>query len=129
MKHRLTFSFTFRYAHGPNSVSMSHLPCESEDSRDFNALKTVSSGRDEKNFDALVFELETHEIDKETDHVDPVKWFGILVPQSLRTAKDRFEKSLELIIESANVQQQVKKNCQLLNKLKIIKADFENSEE
>lgn len=75
------------------------------------------------------FELETHEIDKETSHIDPINWFGILIPQTLKTARDQFDKAVELSIESANVRQHIVRNCELIKKLKSIKAAFEKSEE
>lgn len=114
-----------RYAQGPQTVTMSQLP--SEDGREFNALKTIKRTNNE--FDAPEFDLELHDVDKETDHVEPINWFGILVPQSLRTAQDRYEKAIELVVESANVEQRLKKNYQLIDKLKSIKVEFENSEE
>jgi hypothetical protein len=116
-----------RYAHGPKTVSASQLPAESEGTREFKALRTISRSKNE--LDSSEFELEKHSIDKETDHVDPVKWFGILVPQSLKTARDSYEKATELVIESANVEQRLRKNYELLDKLKTIKVNFENTEE
>lgn len=117
----------YRYAQGPHTVSVSQLPAESEDGREINALKTVKRLSNE--LETTQFELESHDVDKETDHVEPIKWFGILVPQSLRTARDRYEKAIELVIESANVEQRLKKNYQLLDKLKILKTEFEDIEE
>jgi hypothetical protein len=108
-------------------VSASQLPAESEDAREFKALKTIS--RAKNNLDSPEFALEKHSIDKDTDHVDPVKWFGILVPQSLKTARDRYEKATELVVESVNVEQRLRKNYELLDKLKTIKINFENTEE
>lgn len=117
----------FRYAAGANSVTASKLPAESDDGHEFNALKTVLRGKTE--FDAPEFALEVHAIDKEADYVEPINWFGILVPQSLKTARDRFGKAIELVVESANVEQQLRKNYELLDKLKSIKLNFENVEE
>ena len=39
---------------------------------------------------------------------DPIKWFGVLVPNSLRQTQVAFVKALELSIESANIQSQIK---------------------
>lgn len=75
------------------------------------------------------FALDVHEVDKETSHVDPINWFGILIPQTLRTARDRYEKAIELSVESANVRQHIVRNCDLIRKLKSIKYSFETSEE
>lgn len=112
---------------GQNAVSTSQLPAESEDAREFKPLTTIATKRDKD--DTLTFELEAHEIDKDTGHVDPLNWFGILVPQALRTARDRYSKSIQLVIESANIEQRLKKNYLLLGKLRSIKQEFENTEE
>lgn len=108
-------------------MSASQLPADSDGTREFRALRTISRSKNE--LDSSEFKLEKHSIDKETDHVDPVKWFGILVPQSLKTARDSYEKATELVIESANVEQRLRKNYELLDKLKTIKVNFENTEE
>lgn len=38
---------------------------------------------------------------------EPLKWFGFLVPQSLRQSKNTFENCLEIVIECANVQSEL----------------------
>lgn len=108
-------------------MSTSQLPAESDEGRVFSALKTTARTENETGVDD--FELETHPINKESDHVDPMNWFGILVPQSLKAARDCYDKSIELAVEAVNVEQKIKKNCELLEKLKIIRTDFENTEE
>jgi hypothetical protein len=110
-----------RYIQGQNTVSLANLP--SEDGDEFAALKTVTRSSDEIN--TVQFELQQHEVSSETSHVDPLKWFGIIVPQSLKTAKDHFQKATELVIESANIEMKLKQNYRLFGKLKKIKASFE----
>lgn len=86
-----------RYCQGAQSVAESKLP--TENSAEFNALRTVqlneTSGQE--------FQLQSHAVEKETGFIDPLKWFGILVPRSLQTAQQSFIKSLELVVEAANV--------------------------
>lgn len=108
-------------------MSMSQLPAESDEGREFNALKTIF--RTKAHLEVAEYELRQHSVDKESDRVEPINWFGILVPQSLKTARDRYEKAIELVVESANVQQRLQKNYQLLDKLRTIKVSFENTEE
>lgn len=74
-------------------------------------------------------ELETHPVNKKTEHTDPLNWFGVLVPQTLRTAKEQFQKATELVIESVNVEQKLKTNYENFEKLKSIKKQFEEAEE
>ena len=38
---------------------------------------------------------------------DPIKWFGVLVPNSLRQTQVAFVKALELSVECANIQSQI----------------------
>ncbi|CRK89753.1 CLUMA_CG003470, isoform A [Clunio marinus] len=116
-----------RYSQGPKTVSVSQLPGESDDGPEFNALKITV--RSENDLGTSEFELEKSAVNKESNHIDPINWFGILVPQSLKTARERYEKALELVIESANVEQKLQKNYQLYEKLKSIKVTFENTEE
>ncbi|XP_055312560.1 coiled-coil domain-containing protein 115-like [Sitodiplosis mosellana] len=88
-----------RYIQGPQTVSVSQLP--TENSNDFNALKTVTRQEDEIN-DEL--QLSTHKVDKENGFIDTIRWFGVLVPRSLQLAQERFNKAIELVVECANIQ-------------------------
>lgn len=52
---------------------------------------------------------------------DPIKWFGYLVPQNLRQAQKGFHATLELVVQSANIQSELEathKRCDKLLKLK-----------
>ncbi|XP_022199553.2 coiled-coil domain-containing protein 115 isoform X2 [Nilaparvata lugens] len=35
---------------------------------------------------------------------DPIKWFGVLVPQNLRQGQARFKQALDLVVHTANIQ-------------------------
>lgn len=105
---------------------MAKIPAYSQDAREFKALKTLVRNQIDLETE---FQLETHAISKRSDHVEPINWFGILVPQSLKTARDRYENAIELVIDSANVEQRLLKNYHLLRKLKRIKVEFESNEE
>ena len=39
--------------------------------------------------------------------VDPIKWFGFLVPNSLKQSQKSFSKAIELSVECANVQNEI----------------------
>lgn len=39
--------------------------------------------------------------------VDPIKWFGFLVPNSLKQSQKCFQKAVELSVECANVQNEI----------------------
>ncbi|XP_031636834.1 coiled-coil domain-containing protein 115 [Contarinia nasturtii] len=88
-----------RYIQGPQTVSKSQLP--TENSNEFNALKTVTRTEDEID---NKFELSVHTVDKENGFIDAIRWFGVLVPRSLQMAQEKFNQAVELVIESANIQ-------------------------
>ncbi len=90
-------------------------------------MKTV--GRAEEESSSAKFQLRTHKVDKESHHIDPTNWFGILIPQSLKSAKEQYEKAIELIVESANVRENIVRNCNTIEKLRSIKSAFDNVEE
>lgn len=85
-----------RYIKGQQTVSANQLP--GEDSAEFKALSTVERESGPH------WSLEKkHAVDKEQGFIDPTRWFGVLVPQSLQLAKDKFRNCLFLIVEGANI--------------------------
>lgn len=110
-----------RYIQGQSTVSIANLPAD--DSNELSALKTVTRSNDEIN--TLQFQLLEHEVSSETNRVNPLNWFGIIVPQSLKKAQENFQKAIELVIESANIEMKLKQNYKLFTKLKKIKESFE----
>ena len=48
---------------------------------------------------------EKEAIEKKVD--DPLKWFGILVPNSLRSSQKCFQKAVEHSVECANIQNEI----------------------
>lgn len=98
-----------RYIHGPKTVSKSQLP--TENSNDFNALKTIVRSDDET-IDEL--QLKVHNVDKENGFIDAIRWFGVLVPRSLYTAQERFNRAVELAVECANIQTKLNKTIRYL---------------
>lgn len=106
-----------RYIQGPQTVSQTQLP--TENSSDFNALKTVSRSSDNDNdtsstMDNDTFQLNVKEIDKESGFVDTIRWFGILVPRSLHSAQERFNQAIEHVVECANIQTKLNKTIRFL---------------
>lgn len=104
-----------------HTVSANQLP--GEDSADFKALSTL-----ERNAETggNTWSLEKkHPIDKEKGYVDPTRWFGVLVPQSLQLAKDKFRNCLFLIVEGANIRSSVDKTIRQLLQLKNIKFQLQ----
>lgn len=98
-----------RYIQGPQTVSKSQLP--TENSNEFNALKTVTRTEDEID-DRL--ELKVNKVDKENGFIDAIRWFGVLVPRSLQLAQQKFNQAVELVVESANIQTQLNNTIRYL---------------
>jgi len=86
-----------RYYQGSQTVAVSKLP--TENSAEFNALRTIARANDGDH----EFELKCNPMDKDNGYVDPLKWFGILLPRSLQLAQQSFINTLEYVVEAANV--------------------------
>lgn len=89
-----------RYTNGTRTVSTSQLP--TENSQEFKALRTVE--RSNNDVGDMQLSLKVENVNKDDGYVDPIRWFGILVPQSLQSAKDAFQKAIDYSCESANIQ-------------------------
>ncbi|XP_058059911.1 uncharacterized protein LOC131210650 [Anopheles bellator] len=88
-----------RFTKGPNAVSVVQLP--TEDYNPFRALSTVAVSPDEQGVPQLT--LERHVVQASEERIDPASWFGILRPPTLNSARDKFARSLDAIVERANV--------------------------
>lgn len=105
-----------RYTQGTRTVSTSQLP--TENSHEFKALSSVDRVYNDDGH--LQFNLNVQNVNKDEGYVDPIKWFGILVPQSLQLAKEAFKRSVEYSCECANIQSslwQTMANILLIRKL------------
>merc|ERR1712243_191490 len=49
---------------------------------------------------------------------DPIKWFGVLSPPSLRQSQTSFKSAIELAIDCANIQSEIQG---VINRMKYIK--------
>lgn len=99
-----------RYIMGQSSVSTSRLPTES--SADFSA-STVCETIEEDG----VKQLKVIENDADNT-VNPLHWFGVLVPQNLHKAKSIFQNAINFVVECVNVQLQLHSNMKLIAMLK-----------
>lgn len=88
-----------RYIQGAQTAAVSKLP--TENSNEFNALKRTIPPTDAS--DGLTLALETHKVDKDSGFIDPLRWFGVLVPSSLQKAQELFNKALNHVVDSANI--------------------------
>lgn len=103
-----------RYIMGQSSVSTTRLPTES--SPDFAASTLCETADDEDGVKQLKVVENTAE-----NTVNPLRWFGVLVPQNLHKAQGIFQNTINFVVECANVQMQIInnfKNIELLKKYK-----------
>ncbi|EFA07742.1 Coiled-coil domain-containing protein 115-like Protein [Tribolium castaneum] len=107
-----------RYILGQNSVSSLQLP--TENSPEFDAMTTVHLEESDEFFGEKSRELE---VSKKEDQIDPVRWFGYLVPQDLYHAQSMFKQALQWIIRGANVQTNLIQTCNKIQQLKELKKE------
>lgn len=125
-----------RYAHagGPNCISKLQLP--NEDWEPFEAVKKVSLSQCMRQeigvkFNYLSLEVdEPRKLQQEVENLnsselihrgskkkeeaeknlkkDPLKWFGVLLPNSMKQSQKHFAKAIELSVESTNIQNEIR---------------------
>ncbi|XP_018570891.1 coiled-coil domain-containing protein 115-like [Anoplophora glabripennis] len=108
-----------RYIMGQNNVSSLQLP--TENSPDFMAVAKVYSNEEEKLFGQTSYELHLTQKSEETVQ-DPIRWFGILVPQNLNYAQNMFRQALQWAVQAVNVQTQLKETIEKIYQLKEVKT-------
>nr|XP_026497444.1 uncharacterized protein LOC113401664 [Vanessa tameamea] len=102
-----------RYIMGQNSVSKERLPTES--STEFLASVTCDT--------IVVDKIKQLKIAKTSASiVNPLNWFGVLVPQNLHKAKDIFQNTINFVFDCVNIQIQILENINNIKMLKIYKV-------
>lgn len=99
---------------GHSSVSITRLPTES--SPDF-AASTLCETVEEDGVKQLQVVENTAE-----NTVNPLRWFGVLVPQNLHKAQGIFQNTINFVVECANVQLQMQNNFKNIECLKKYKS-------
>ncbi|XP_013186087.2 coiled-coil domain-containing protein 115 [Amyelois transitella] len=107
-----------RYIMGQSSVSTARLPVDS--SPEF-AASTKCETKEEDG----IKQLKVVENDKNT--VNPLHWFGVLVPQNLHKAQSIFQNTINFVVECVNVQLQLYENLKTAEELKKYKSLLESS--
>ena len=73
------------------------------------SLETGLSKSKVENLDSgLVNRKQKPEKSEEVKTKDPIKWFGVLVPQTLRQSQKHFSKAVELSVEATNIQNEIR---------------------
>ena len=79
------------------SLELGHGKIENLDSNMFNRkMKIKDDSETKKNSETM-----------QNHKNDPLKWFGFLVPNSLKQSQKHFSKGIELVIEATNIQNEI----------------------
>ena len=99
-----------RYIKGERSVSTLQIPGEESD-----VQPTTTVLRNSEN---------KLEIQKNVNSNDPIKWFGVLVPSSLRQSQSSFQQVLEIVVEIVNTRMEAAETMKEFNQLSKTKAEY-----
>ncbi|KAL2722043.1 hypothetical protein V1477_020863 [Vespula maculifrons] len=105
-----------RYISGKENVSILQIPVNKENISSLFKLESKFIKESEDTIPSFDISLK-EENEFGEDIQNPIKWFGVLVPQNLRTAQKRFQESVYLATKIANI------HCELdyiANKLKAL---------
>lgn len=108
-----------RYIMGQNKVSQIQLPTEK--TPEFTAAIKVYSNKDEKLLNSESFEIHKSPKTNDNNVIDPIKWFGVLVPQNLTHAQKMFQQALQWVIKSVNIQTELQETITKIHEVKSIK--------
>lgn len=111
-----------RYIMGRNSISTLQLP--TKNGNEFEALTVVHSEGDENAFGELSLDLEAKKLTEGEENLNPVRWFGVLVPQNLYSAQVKFKQALLWAVKAANLQTQLYGLSLKINALKGLKESL-----
>lgn len=104
-----------KYIRGKENISMLQVPNNEDTVTSLFDLetKTTDEGNDVPCFDISFKKLS----DDTAGPKDPIKWFGVLVPQNLKNSQKRFQESIYLATKVANIQAEL---ISILSKLETL---------
>ncbi|KYN01627.1 PREDICTED: coiled-coil domain-containing protein 115-like [Cyphomyrmex costatus] len=111
-----------RYIRGKGNISMLQVPNNEDTVTSLFDLetKTINENNDTKS----CFDISFKKLNNDTDvPKDPIKWFGVLVPQNLKNSQKRFQESIYVSAKIANIQAEL---TSVLSKLKILYIEKDN---
>ncbi|KAM7364531.1 uncharacterized protein ACRADG_000989 [Cochliomyia hominivorax] len=111
-----------RYNQGSQTISMAQLP--SENSEDFNALCLVTEQTNEDTVAGSNIKLIRYNVNKADGYLEPMHWFTMLPSMSLRNAAEQFKKSVDFVVESANIQREMLSVMKSIEHLKALKQNY-----
>lgn len=112
-----------RYIMGQNAISTLQLP--TENTSDYMAMAKVE--KNDVNEETIKYEQYSL-VDPEDTVSNPIKLFGVLVPQNLHQAQNIFKKCVEYIVESVNIDKKLNIIIEEITKLKLLKLTLSPEE-
>uniref|UniRef100_A0A6V7HME7 Vacuolar ATPase assembly protein VMA22 n=1 Tax=Bracon brevicornis TaxID=1563983 RepID=A0A6V7HME7_9HYME len=92
-----------RYIRGKESVGLLRIPQDTEITSLFDLETSYQEEHEDEPVDVPRFSINLKDKEELKNIQDPLKWFGVLVPQSLRTAQKRFQESLYLAARISDI--------------------------
>lgn len=118
IKHGSIHLAKSRYIMGQTSVSTTRLPVEN--SPEFSASTVCEETVIDNNKQLQVVE------NNDSNTVNPLHWFGILVPQNLHEAKKVFRRTIDVVVDCVNLQLRLLENMKNMEALKQYKKRLLN---
>lgn len=112
-----------KYICGKESISILQIPVHTENIKSLFELE--SKFKEESEDTVPFFDISLREESEFGEDIkNPAKWFGVLVPQNLRTAQKRFQESVYLATKIANIQCELDSISNKLKALYLLKNAF-----
>ncbi|XP_049870860.1 coiled-coil domain-containing protein 115 [Pectinophora gossypiella] len=108
-----------RYIMGHSAITATKLPMEN--SPEFSASTVCETTEEDGVMQLKAVKSETE------DTVNPVRWFGVLVPQNLHAAQGIFQNAINYVVECVNIQLQLNENCNNIATLKQYKGTLRST--
>ncbi|CAD6236364.1 GSCOCG00008142001-RA-CDS [Cotesia congregata] len=117
-----------RYIRGKESVGLLQVPQDTTINSLFNLETKYTNDDTNKSITTANFDISMKNKDS-IENQDPIRWFGVLVPQSLKTAQKRFQESIYISAKIANIDAELETIRKDFDESKKLKNNLVNVEE
>lgn len=117
-----------RYIRGKESVGLLQIPQDTTMNSLFNLETKYTNDDTNKSITTVNFDI-SMKSKNNIENQDPIWWFGVLVPQSLKTAQKRFQESIYISAKIANIDAELKTIRKDFDESKKLKNNLVNVEE
>ncbi|XP_074103515.1 coiled-coil domain-containing protein 115 [Cotesia typhae] len=117
-----------RYIRGKESVGLLQIPQEDTINSLFNLETKYTNDDTNKSISTVNFDISMKSKDN-IENQDPIRWFGVLVPQSLKQAQKKFQESIYISAKIANIDAELETIRKDFDESKKLKNNLVNVEE